>query len=109
MDRALRMQRTMFAGLQRRAVYAGLGNIPTGVSERVSSMVDEYMARTMLGSVKSINARFHTDRNSGPRAYLEHIVKDTLEHSNNLYTEKDADGNHIGFVPKFPSFDGAPG
>ena len=61
--RALAIGKTLFAGTQRFALYAGVGDIPGGDVARVGSTPYEYIVRTLFGE-KMAGARYFNDKAS---------------------------------------------
>lgn len=74
-NRALLIGRTLFAGEQRMAMYAALGDLPKDVffTKRYASVPYEFIARAVM-PVKLIAPRFFGE--SGPRKFMEMIFKE---------------------------------
>lgn len=79
--RALSMGKTLFAGTQRFAMYAGLGDIPGSDVARVGSTPYEYIVRTIFGE-KMAGARYFAGAASRALqkkafAYMDEVIKGT--------------------------------
>ena len=79
--RAISLGKTLFAGTQRFAMYAGLGDLPGGDVARVGSTPYEYIVRTIFGE-KTAGARYFAGAAS--RAfqkkafdYMDEVIKGT--------------------------------
>jgi len=74
-DRALLIGKTLFAGTQRMAMYAALGDLPKNVSftKRFGSVPYEFIARAVM-PLKLIAPRFFDE--TGPLKFMEMIFKE---------------------------------
>jgi hypothetical protein len=77
-DRALAIGKTLEMGLQRTALYATLGCMPEGTSERLESEMNEIMGARALAPFKTYMLRFLTggpDKTLGAaRAFMKRIL-----------------------------------
>jgi predicted RNA-binding Zn ribbon-like protein len=77
MDRALSIGKILTMGLQRQAIYTSLGQMPSGVAARLSSMPNEFMGRA-IAPVKAYAERFFAGgadaSYGGPRAFMRRLL-----------------------------------
>lgn len=85
-ERALNIGKTLFAGTQRYAMYASLGDLPPETAARIGSLPYEYITRT-IAPFKVIASRFFGG-GGAPRAFIGRYLA-------NLKGKENGTTNHV--------------
>jgi hypothetical protein len=85
-DRAIRLGRILFAGSQRRGLYAAFGNLPADTASRFGSVPDEYVVRSIY-NWKIFAPRFSGSKEAS-RRLMQHVFKHVRSLNENKYDQK---------------------